>query len=103
MLHLEGGRRFLWKLIDTLTWRTEGTGFNFTREDVLAMEMGEVFYYFRQARRHHEEIAEARKRGSGGSNGTTTETETDGWDTSGDDRDDADLDESISVESLMDE
>lgn len=90
-------------MIDTLTWRIEGTGFNFTRADVCAMEMGEALFYLRQARRHHEEIAEARKQGSAGSGDGKTQTETDGWAEDEEADNDADEDESVSVESLLDE
>lgn len=106
MLNLDRGRRFLWKIVDTLTWKVEGTGYNFTRGDVLDMELAEVLFYFRQARRHFEEISEARRKGnSGGSggSGSTTETHTDGWADTSEADDDADEDEDVSVESLMDD
>lgn len=70
------------------------------------MELAEALYYFRQARRHFDEIAEARKKGNkgGGGSGSTTETHTDGWVTEDEDRsENADEDEDVSVESLMDD
>lgn len=106
MLNLDRGRRFLWKIVDTLTWRVEGTGYNFTRVDVLDMELAEALFYFRQARRHFEEISEARRKGNsggGGGSGTTTETHTDGWADTSEADENADEDEDVSVESLMDD
>lgn len=69
------------------------------------MELAEALYYFRQARRHFDEIAEARKKGSkgGGGSGSTTETHVDGWADTGEQDANDDEDEDVSVESLMDD
>lgn len=86
-------------MIDTLTWRTEGTGYNFTRADVLSMEIGEALFYFRQAQQHCEDLAETHRRGSAGSReGVEVETET--WAQA--ESDDSDEDEDVSVEELLD-
>ena len=44
-----------------LCWRTEGTGYGFTRADVLSMELGEVLFYYRAAKKHYESIADAHR------------------------------------------
>lgn len=84
----------------------EGTGYNFTRADVVAMELAEALFYFRQARRHYEAISEARRKGNSAGNGgggTETKTEVDGWADTGEEDESADEDEDVSVESLMDD
>lgn len=85
-------------MIDTLTWRTEGTGYNFTRDDVLCMELGEALFYCHRAKLHMERLAAAHK-GSGADEGK--EREVDGW--AQVEPDDFDEDEDVSVESLLDD
>ena len=67
------------------------------------MELAEALFYFRQARRHYAEISEARRKGNSSGSGATTETHTDGWADTEEADENADEDEDVSVESLMDD